>query len=473
MISLRRAALFVVLLVNIVFSGSAQSKVEFNQEIIENIDALVSSRLSWSGDTPAYSILIDQGGEIVYERNSGYADIGNQIPATRNTVYKIGSLSKSYTALLILQLVEKGEIDLDAEVAHYLKEYEGPASRVTIRQLLTHTSGIPNYTALPGAMPMMSWVVTTRDDIVGLFRDKALEFEPGSQYSYSNSGYYLLGLIIEAVSGSDYFDYLETSLLEPFGLKATFTGDYAEIVPHQARGYTVTSGGYARADPVPQLTPFSAGTLESSAADLLKYRRMVFKSPLSSQKLRDLITQTNTFPDGTKQRYALGGLLISDFQGHRRWGHSGSISGFGSHQDYFADEDITLIVLVNADGAPISPGSLAVKIAREIFMIPQPKETGVKVSEQVLETCTGKYRMSPFRVFGEFIWIVLKDGELQLQLNDEDNSSLIPLLPQSANEFVLATDDEIRLRFVSDSGRVTGLEVLTSIGAMPASRITP
>ena len=472
MIFIRSAKFLLVLFVCIVFCAPAQAGVQITDDTVGKIDALVSSKIPWTGYTPSYSILIDQGGKIVYERNIGYADIGNRVPATRDTVYKTGSITKSYTALAILQLVEKGQIDLDARVSQYVTDLEGPAIGVTVRQLLTHTSGIPNYTALPEAEPIMAWTVTSRNEIVDLFDDKALDFEPGSHYSYSNSGYYLLGLIIESVTGQDYFDYLKAQVFEPLHLEATYTGAYEEIVPHQARGYLVTPDGYANADPVPQLTPYSAGTLEASAADLVKYRRAVFNSEVTTEKLRELVTTTETFPGGDQQHYALGALVISDFYGHRRWGHSGGISGFTSHHDYFPDDDLTVVVLVNANGAPISPGALASKMAREIFSVPQPGQTEVEVSVQLLESYVGKYRMSPFRMFGEFARIVLKDGVLQLQVNDDDeNPTQIPLLPRSNNEFVLAMDDELRLRFIAESGEVTGLEFITSSGALPAIRV--
>jgi D-alanyl-D-alanine carboxypeptidase len=462
------AALFISLSV----CQLSQADIKFNDETIGRIDALISSRVTWRGDTPSYSILIDQGGKIVYERNTGFADIGNRIPATRDTVYKIGSITKSFTALAILQLVERGGIDLDSTVSQHLIDFEGSASEVTVRQLLTHTSGITNYTALPEAQPIMSWAVTSREDIVALFREKSLEFEPGTHYSYSNSGYYLLGLIVETASGKNYFDYLKTAVFDPLGLKSTHTGDYEEIVMQQARGYTVTSGGFANAAPVSQLTPFSAGILDASAADLVKYRRAVFKSAATSEQLRDLITTTGTFPDGVKQRYALGALTISDFHGHRKWGHSGSITGFASYHDYFPDDDITVVVLVNANGAPISPGSLAVKMAREIYSVPQPEDTEVRVTEKLLESYVGRYEMRPFIFAGANKRIVLNDGVLQLQINDDDeNPALIPLFARSDDEFVLAIDDEIRLRFISESGQVTGLELFNADGAMPAFKL--
>lgn len=461
----RPAGLAFFLLACFGFCCVVQADSRFDAKTLARIDALVSSKVTWTGETPAYSILIDQGGKIVYERNIGFADIGNQVPATRNTVYKIGSITKSYTALAILQLEEKGQLDLDATVADYLTDFAGPAGVVTIRELLTHTSGIPNYTALPEAWSVLTSPSVTRDGVVGMFAGKALEFEPGSTFSYSNSGYYLLGLIIEAVSGQGYFDYLKENVFVPLGLEATYVGGFEEIVPHQAKGYTVTQKGFANAAPTPQLAPFSAGILEASTTDLIKFRRAIVHSDLISEKLKAMIMTTGLFPGGTKQRYALGALTISDFYGYRKWSHSGGISGFSSHFDYFPEKDITVVVLVNANGEPISPRNLAIKIAREIFAIPQPSEILIEVSQEQLVSYSGKYQTSPFRLIGEFIRFQVEEGILQLQVNDDDeNPVLIPLLARSENEFVLAADDELRFRFISESGKAKGLEVHNSDG---------
>lgn len=469
---LRAILMGLVVFPTLLSSLPVQAAVEFNAETTQKLDALIGEKISWTGDTPAYSILIDQGGTVVYEKNIGFADIGNQVAATRDTVYKIGSISKSYTALAILQLLEQGKVDLDAPVSQYLADYEGPGAVATVRQLLTHTSGIPNYTALPEAAPIMSWVVNSREDIVALFRDKPLEFEPGSNYSYSNSGYYLLGLIIEAVSGQDYFEYLKANVFQPLDLNATYPGAYEQIVPLQARGYLVTQEGFANAAPTPQLTPFSAGTLEASAVDLVKYRRAVFHSAAVSDKLRGWLTETTTFPDGTPQSYALGALSVTHFYGHSRWGHAGGISGFNSMHDYYPDEDLTIVVLVNANGAPLSASDLAGRLAREIFSIPQLNDETVDVAEEILNSYVGTYRMSPFRIMGEFMRVVLKDGSLQLQMNDDDeNPMLMPLLARSNSEFALAISEDFRISFVSEAGEVTGIKVLMSGEVSPGTRV--
>ncbi len=255
-------------------------------------------------------------------------------------------------------------------------------------------------------------------------------------------------------------------------MRATYTGAYEEIVPWQARGYVVTEDGFANAAPTPQLTPFSAGILEASALDLVKYRRAVFHSAAVSDKLRGWLTETSTFPDGTPQSYALGALSVTDFHGHRRWGHAGGISGFNSMHDYYPDEDLAIVVLVNANGAPLSASDLAGRLARETFSIPPLNDETVEVPEEVLKTYVGTYRMSPFRIMGEFMRVVLNEGALQLQMNDDDeNPMLMPLLARSNSEFALAISEDFRITFVSEAGEVNGIKLLMSGEAMPGSRV--
>jgi len=452
--------------------AAASDELWSDGSLAQRLDDLVSEMVSWSGATPAYSIAIDQGGEIVYEKHLGFADIGNRVPASRETTFKIGSISKSYTALAVLQLVEQGKVDLDAAVSRYLPDLAGPAAGATIRELLTHTSGIPNYTDLSETRPLLEWSEPTRDEIVALFQDEALEFVPGTRYSYSNSGYYLLGLVIESVSGKDYFDHLESGILVPLGLNATYSGDYADIVSNQARGYVATPEGFENAAPTSHLAPFSAGMLEASAADVARYRRGVFTSPEISAKLRDLVTKTGRFSDGTDHFYSLGALVISDFHGHRRFEHNGGITGFVSEHVYFPNHDLTIVVLVNANGAPVSPDALAASLSRKILGVAEPDATEVEVPEQLLESYAGLYPMKPLWLAGEFKRVVLEDGSLLLQLDpDGEQPTQIPLLPRTDREFALAIDEGIRIRFVVEQGQVRGLEVLSEGRVSPAQRI--
>lgn len=451
-------------------SGRAEGR--FDDELVRRLADVVSSSVTWSGDTPAYSIVVNQGGEIVYESYIGFADIGNRVPATRDTVFKIGSISKSFTALAVLQLVEQGKLDLDASVSKYLPDLAEPAANATIRELLTHTSGIPTYTDKSETRPLLEWSEPTREYVLDLFQTKDLEFAAGTRYNYSNSGYYLLGLLIESVSEQDYFEFLKDNILRPLGLTATYSGAYEEVVPYQARGYVVTADGFQHAPPTHHLAPFAAGMLSASAADVARYRHRIFTSPAISQRLRELITTTGRFVDGTDHRYSLGALVISDFHGYRRIEHNGAISGFVGEHVYFPDHDLTVVVLVNANGAPVSPDSLAAALSREIFGIPEPDVMEVEVSQQLLESYVGLYRMSPFWLAGEFKRVVFENGILALQIDpDSEHPARIPLLPRAEGEFALAIDETIRIRFLAEEDQVQGLEVDVGGQVSPARRV--
>ncbi|MCP4302695.1 MAG: beta-lactamase family protein, partial [Gammaproteobacteria bacterium] len=455
-----------------VWSISYGASPNFDDELVQALDEIVSATVPWTGETPAYSIVVDQGGELVYERYIGFADIGNRVPASRDTVFRIGSISKSYTALAVLQLVEQGKVNLDAKVSNYLPDVEQPSSEVTIRQLLTHTSGVPTYTDQSETRPLLEWTDPTRSHVLDMFQAKDLEFAPGSRYSYSNSGYYLLGLVIEAVSGQDYFEFLQTSILRPLELDETYAGTYEEIVSNRAQGYVAGPDAFENAPPTHQLATFSAGMLEASAADVARYRRSIFRSPKISRQLRKLVTTRDKFDDDIDHYYSLGALVISDFHGHRRFEHNGGLSGFVSEHVFFPDHDLTIVVLINANGAPVSPENLSASLSRKILGIAEPKVTEVDVSPGTLGSYTGLYQMDPFWLAGEFMRVVLKDDSLLLQLYaGSDRQAEIPLLSRGEAVFALAIDESIQIRFVAEKGNVEGLEVVTSSGVSPARRL--
>ena len=452
---------------------SANAGETFDAEKIARLDTLIAEKFPWTGPTPGYSIIVDQGGETVYERHRGFADIDKRFLITRNTVFKIGSITKSYTALAILRLVEEGRIELDSPISAHLSGLDSPLADVTVRQLLTHTSGVANYTSLPGAMQVVMREQNSREDILSLFKDLPLEFDPGSAFGYSNSGYYLLGLLIEAATGDDFFEHVETHVLDALGLESTYVGDFPTSSANKAHGYFPSPGGFSGSPVLARLTPFSAGAFEATASDLVKFQRAVFHATAISDDLLSSVTNTGEFPSGHKHNYALGAHYVGVFHGRERVHHSGEIPGFTSQYEYFPDDDITIAVLINADGAPQSAHGLSIKIVREIFDIPQPDLSTAEVSQELLDAYAGQYKMSPFRTgLGDTIRVVVDGGVLQLQINhDDQNPALMPLLPRSDNEFGLPVDDETTLRFTTAGNTVTGMEFVTPTGVIPGVRL--
>lgn len=202
------------------------------------------------------------------------------------------------------------------------------------------------------------WVPTTRDDIVELFIDKPLDFAPGTNFNYSNSGYYLLGLIVEAAGGQDYYDYLRAEILDRLQLTDTVNGKYEDIVPGRARGYGSAPDGFSNAAPTPNLTPFAAASLQATAGDIAAFRRATMVGDWLTPKLRARLLELGSFPDGTLQTYALGSLQRGEHLDQPLWGHSGGISDFLSYHGYYPALDLTVVVLTN--GQPeVGSGGLA------------------------------------------------------------------------------------------------------------------
>lgn len=390
---------------------------------------------------PSVTVLVDRKGETVFELSIGLADVGEKRAADADSVYALGSITKSFTALATLQLVDRGKLSLDDTVGKWLPDYAGPARAVTVARLLDHTSGIPNYTEIRPLYPKLERSAWTRPDMVANFSALPLSFEPGARWSYTNSGYYLLGLIVEKVSGLDYYEYLRQNVFAPLGMAHTYDGDDTKIVPGRVRGYRVRGGTVTNGPPWHYLVPFSAGSLLATAGDLAKYRRGVFTSPAFSPSLRELITTNRPLNDGTPNLYALGGLISSRFEGHRKFSHSGEIFGFHSDHAYYPDDDVTVVVLSNRMGLMPSPVSLEHKLARILFDAAAPSTSPVAMTPRDLQLFVGDYDLRPFLFGPERYTIAVENGSLVVKIGGAEAPGM-PLVAVGKQRFVSSLDDE-------------------------------
>jgi D-alanyl-D-alanine carboxypeptidase len=418
------------------------------------IDRLVQQTVE-AANIPSAVVLIDRGGETIYEMATGKSNLEHDIQSTPETAYAIGSITKSFTALAILQLVHDGKIALDSPLATYLPGYEGPGAAVTVEQLLAHTSGIPNYTSeIPGIKEGLKRTAYSREEMVGFFEHLSLHYEAGSLWNYTNSGYYMLGLIVEAVSGLDYYDYLQQNILDPLEMTRTYRGDDSEIIPMRASGYELGKNGYVNAPTWYYLVPFSAGSLVSTVGDIVKYRRGVFHSEHFPPALRKLLLQKPTLAGGETSTYALGGLVISDFEGHEKISHAGDIWGFASNHSFYPKEDITIVILLNRQiGAP-AVSSIESKIARVVFNIPQPDIRDLDLGDEILQRYTGDFKLYPYLVGGGTFGFIARDGKLHIRFGGtEAKGPAIPLLAQGDGIFRASFDDEWLFRFIGEEGQ--------------------
>jgi CubicO group peptidase (beta-lactamase class C family) len=409
---------------------------------------------------PSVVLVIDRGGEAVYEKAIGHSDLSHRIETSVDTAYAIGSITKSFTGLAIAQLAHEGRVDLEETVAHYLPSYKGPGAAATVAQLLTHSSGIPNYTnEIPGIREQIARNAFTRDQMVDLFQALPLNFQPGSQFSYSNSGYYLLGLIIEKVTGESYYDYLDRTVFSPLGLTRTYSGDRTELIPNLAHGYEVGPDGFLNAPPWHHLVPFSAGSLVSTAHDVIRYRRGVFHSDAIPQGVRDILLATTTLAGGAPNVYTLGGLVLSEPYGMRKISHAGDIWGYASNHSYYPEQDVTIVLLTNRAANTPALASIEAKIARIVFDIPQPTVRNLQLDKATLDRYVGTYRVHPYRIGFANLEFVERDGKLLMCFErcPDDFAGAVPLLAQGDALFRAPFDDEWTFRFISGENGVSQL----------------
>ena len=301
-------------------------------------------------NVPGLSLAIARDGQIERAKGYGLADVELNVPANVRTVYQWASVSKQFTAEAIMLLMRDGKLSLEDPIAKHYPNAPDTWGKVTIRHLLNHTSGIKSYTSLP------NFFSTIRKDykpeeLIGLVRDLPLEFEPGEKWSYNNTGYYLLGLIIEKVSGKSYGEFLSTRIFKPVGMTTARVNHQFEIIPDRATGYDNRSNSLWRSEFVSPTQPFSAGALIGTVLDLAKWDAALYTDNLLPTSDHQEMWTPTKLNDGKTTPYGFG-WQTGDIRGHRYVGHGGGIQGFSTYILRLLDDKLTVIVLMNAGSSP-------------------------------------------------------------------------------------------------------------------------
>ncbi len=299
---------------------------------------------------PGASVLVVRHDSVLLSRSFGLADVEQAIPATGATNYRLASLTKQFTATAVLLLVRDGSLSLDAPVRDFLPELPSYAAPVTVRHLLTHTSGLWDYEDF---VPDSQVRQVHDADVLALLRAHAEStyFAPGSAWRYSNTGYALLSLIVERVSGARFADVLRTRIFEPLGMLGTFAHeDGRTTVPHRAWGYTVRGDSVERTDQSNTSAVLGDGGVYSSIDDLAKWHASLDHAPLVGDSLWRATTTPFTLTDGTATTYGFG-WFVERFRGHARLRHHGETRGFTNAVSRFPDDGLTIVVLTNRTGS--------------------------------------------------------------------------------------------------------------------------
>ena len=330
------------------------------------VDAVAAKALADKA-AAGFAIGVVENGRVRLARGYGLADLENRVPVTDRTVFRIGSVTKEFTAAAVLLLAERGRLSLDDKLAKYLPNFPR-ANEVTVRQLLNHTSGIRNYTSVPDFMATAAPREMSADAMIAYMVAAApvYDFAPGTAWSYSNSGYYLLGAIIEKASGQPHAQFIRANLLDPLGLRDTRFDDMAEIVPGRAKGYdklAAAPSGFGNSGHLSLSVAAAAGAMRSTVSDLARWHEALLGGRVLKPASVALMTAPGRLADGrlasTARPAAYAALPPSDFgfgiasatrDGRRSVGHGGSINGFNANVQTYPDSRTTIVLLTNTGG---------------------------------------------------------------------------------------------------------------------------
>jgi CubicO group peptidase (beta-lactamase class C family) len=391
------------------------------------------------------NVLIAKGDHVLFEKSYGAADMEWNVPNTADSKFRIGSVTKQFTAACILLLEDRGKLKTDDPVSKYVVNAPAAWSKITIYHLLTHTSGIPSFTGFP-EYEQFQTRPTTPEKLLALFRDKPLEFEPGSKWKYSNSGYEVLGYVIEKVSGETYQQFLDENIFKALEMRDSGYDSNSLVIAHHAYGYTPGPHGIAVAGYVDMTVPYAAGGLYSTTRDLLKWER----SLLGGRLLKPASLQKMITP--FKNDYGCG-LSITTVNGRKSIEHGGGIQGFNSELVYWPDEQMTVVVLANLNGS--APSDIAADLAGTVHgeKVTLPSERKeITLTPEQLKPLVGRYSINP-----EInVDMTLDGNQLQTQLTGQPK---FPLFAESPTSFFLKVV-EADVTFQKDAtGKVTQLTI--------------
>jgi CubicO group peptidase (beta-lactamase class C family) len=401
-----------------------------------------------AGATPGVSILVSQDGKIIYEKGFGYADVGNKVPVTPDTKFRIGSITKQFIASSILKLQEEGKISVEDKLSKFIPGFPR-GDEVTIYHLLTHTSGIHSYTDRPTFEKYLTMPVSTAA-LVDTIKAHPYDFNPGDKYLYNNSGYFLLGYIVEKISGNSLAKYLNETFFKPLGMNSTGIYQNDVVLDNEAYGYSYNNDTLIKAVNWDMTWAGGAGAIYSTTKDLYTWNEAVFNGKvLSDQSLKAAFTPA-ILTDKQKTDYGFG-WGFGDIRGTRLIAHSGGLNGFVTYLGRQPEKKVTVIVLCNSTPPPprINPGTNGLLITEYLLWQGMAKQASfgsdIKIDEKTLKSYVGRYNYGR----GAVLIVTLDGNQLMAQMTGQPN---FPIYPSSNDEFNWKVV-EAKIKFVKDDKR--------------------
>jgi CubicO group peptidase (beta-lactamase class C family) len=430
---------------------NAQRATTHEAELVREFDRLMTGQFNAEG--PGAAALVAKSGSVIYKKAFGMADLELNVEMQPDMIFRIGSLTKQFTAVAILQLVEKGVISLDDEITKYIDDYPTMGHKITIEHLLTHTSGIRSYTSMRSWDPVMRKRHMTPKALIDFFKNEPMDFDPGTAYRYNNSGYVLLGYIIEKVSGLSYADHITESIFKPAGMGNSFYDNTSTIIPNRAKGYQPGEGGIVNADYLSMTQPYAAGSIISTVEDLYKWNRALHSYSLIGKASIDKAYTSFKLNDGGETGYGYGWQL-GNIRGTRAIEHGGGINGFLSYAVYLPDSDIFVAVLSNCNCNP--PELVTARLAAAALGNPYPDEE-IATDQALMNDYAGVYLNSE----GLEREITYDGKSIYSQVRD---SRRFRIVPYSTDKFMIENSLTL-VHFERDTeGRIESVTSITRTG---------
>lgn len=362
--------------------------MSFAQAKAEQIEELLSAFEEYGKFNG--SVLVSDQGKVIYKKGFGMANMEWDIPNQPNTKHRLGSITKQFTAMLILQLVAEGKLDLQAPITTYLPDYpKANGDRITSHHLLTHTSGIPNYTSFPKFREDENRNPYTPEEFVKKFDEKELDFTPGEKFSYSNSGYFLLGVLVEKLSGKSYEQMLQDKILTPLNMKDTGYDHFGDILKNRATGYERSGRDYVNSSYLDMSIPYAAGSMYSTVEDLYKWDQALYTTSILPKQYMTLYFKPY-IPAYGNSHYAYGwGVgytkIGKSMDSIYAIGHGGGINGFNTNISRTTSNNSLIVLLNNTGGAPLNDMTTAIRGILHGKEYDMPKKSVADVVLTVIE----------------------------------------------------------------------------------------
>ncbi|MEO1032675.1 MAG: serine hydrolase [Bacteroidota bacterium] len=437
------------------------------QDLTSQFDDVVSKY--YQSDMPGATILVAKDGKAIYRNAVGKSNLELDVDMVPENVFRLASITKQFTAVAILMLEEQGKLRLDDPITKFIPDYPTQGKTITIHHLLNHTSGIKSYTSM-GNLVEVARTDKTTEELVDYFKNEPMDFDPGDAYRYNNSGYVLLGYIIEIIAKDSYENFIEKNIFERLGMTSSRYGNNKELVKNRAQGYEQNDNGYVNANYISMTLPHAAGSLTSTIDDMLKWQNALSNNTLIKASTFQKAINGSELNNGEHIDYGYG-LGETSLKGSKGYTHSGGIFGFTTNGIYLIDEDVYVIGLSNCNCNDI--GDLTRELAAVAIGKPFPTMKDIiKLSEEQLKQWVGAYEFGD----GAIRHIFLKDGQLR-SMRESDTNTAFDIFPLAKDRFMFeegnieyqfskSADGTRQVIFITDN-ESTGKEINK---AMPKAR---